>query len=348
MLEGLKAAEDAGQVARKLIDALSQPYDIEGHTLNTAASAGIAIYPTDGTDATTLMRHADTAMYVAKSSGRRNYQFFSAEMNVRATERLRLEAALRGVGRARRAARYYQPRADVAGDTLTGAEALLRWQHPEHGLLVAGRFMPLVEETGLIHSIGEWVLQSAADQAQGWHALHGPAFAISVNISPKQFNRALLGRVRSALDASGLDPKMLELELVEGRSSATRTRRGRCSAACGTSACGRPRRLRHRLFVDEPAPPVRDRRHQDRPLLRARDDDEPRRPDRRQGDDRHGSIVAHQHHRRGRRDAGRARPAAQHGLRSTRGTSSPSRARRASSSGGGCGLGNAPALPPRR
>ena len=216
VLEGLKAAEDAGQVARKLIDALSQPYDIEGHTLNTAASAGIAIYPTDGTDATTLMRHADTAMYVAKSSGRKNYQFFSAEMNVRATERLRLEAALRGSVERGELRVYYQPRADVVGDTLTGAEALLRWQHPEHGLLVAGRFMPLVEETGLIHSIGEWVLQSATDQAQGWHALHGPAFAISVNISPKQFNRALLGRVRSALDASGLDQKMLELELVEG------------------------------------------------------------------------------------------------------------------------------------
>ena len=216
VLEDLKTAEDAGQVARKLIDALSQPYDIEGHTLNSAASAGIAIYPTDATDATTLMRHADTAMYVAKSSGRRNYQFFSAEMNVRATERLRLEAALRGSVDRGELRVYYQPRADVAGDTLTGAEALLRWQHPEHGLLLAGRFMPLVEETGLIHSIGEWVLQSAADQAQGWHAMHGPGFAISVNISPKQFNRALLGRVRSALDASGLDPKMLELELVEG------------------------------------------------------------------------------------------------------------------------------------
>jgi diguanylate cyclase (GGDEF)-like protein/PAS domain S-box-containing protein len=216
VLEGMKAAEDAGQVARKLIDALSQPYDLEGHTLNTSASVGIAIYPGDGTEATTLMRHADTAMYVAKSSGRKNYQFFSAEMNVRATERLRLEAALRGAVERDELRVYYQPRADVTAETLTGAEALLRWQHPEHGMLTAGRFLPLVEETGLIHSIGEWVLQTAVDQAQAWHALHGPAFAISVNLSPKQFNRALLGRVRGALDASGLDPKMLELELTEG------------------------------------------------------------------------------------------------------------------------------------
>ena len=215
VLEGLKAAEDAGQVSRKLIDALSQPYDLEGHTLNTTASVGIAIYPSDGTDATTLMRHADTAMYVAKSSGRKNYQFFSAEMNIRATERVRLEAALRGAVERGELRVYYQPRADVAAETLTGTEALLRWQHPEHGMLTAGRFLPLIEETGLIHSIGEWVLQSAADQAQAWHSLHGPAFAISVNVSAKQFNRALLGRVRGALDASDLDPKMLELELTE-------------------------------------------------------------------------------------------------------------------------------------
>ena len=105
VLEGLKAAEDAGQVARKLIDALSQPYDIEGHTLNTAASAGIAIYPTDGTDATTLMRHADTAMYVAKSSGRKNYQFFSAEMNVRGDRAAAPRGGAARRGRARRAAR---------------------------------------------------------------------------------------------------------------------------------------------------------------------------------------------------------------------------------------------------
>ena len=215
VLEGIKAGEDAGQVARKLIDALSQPYDLEGHTLNTSASVGIAVYPGDGTDATTLMRHADTAMYVAKSSGRKNHQFFSAEMNIRATERVRLEAALRGAVDRGELRVYYQPRADVAAETLTGAEALLRWQHPEHGMLTAGRFLPLIEETGLIHSIGEWVLLSAVDQAQAWHALHGPAFAISVNVSAKQFNRALLGRVRGALDASSLDPKMLELELTE-------------------------------------------------------------------------------------------------------------------------------------
>jgi diguanylate cyclase (GGDEF)-like protein/PAS domain S-box-containing protein len=215
VLEGLKTAEDAGQVAQKIINLLSQPYEVSGHTINTAGSVGIAICPTDGKDAVTLMRHADTAMYVAKSSGRKNYQFFSAEMNVRATERLRLEAGLKTAVERRELRVFYQPRADIESGTLTGAEALLRWQHPEHGLLAAGRFLPLVEETGLIHSIGEWVLQSACDQAQGWHALNGPSFAVSVNVSPKQFNRALLGRTRAALDASGLEPRMLELELTE-------------------------------------------------------------------------------------------------------------------------------------
>ncbi len=215
VLEGLKTAEDAGQVAQKVINVLSQPCEVAGHTLNTAGSIGIAVCPTDGTDAATLMRHADTAMYVAKSSGRRNYQFFSAEMNVRATERLRLETGLKSAVEHRELRVFYQPRADIETGTLTGAEALLRWQHPDHGLLAAGRFLPLIEETGLIHSIGEWVLQSACEQAQGWHALNGPGFAVSVNISPKQFNRALLGRVRAALDASGLEPRMLELELTE-------------------------------------------------------------------------------------------------------------------------------------
>jgi diguanylate cyclase (GGDEF)-like protein/PAS domain S-box-containing protein len=215
LLEGLKAADDAAQVARKIIDELSRPCDIDGHSLSTAGSIGIAIYPNDGADATTLMRHADTAMYVAKSSGRKNYQFFSAEMNVRAAERLRLEAALRGAADRGELRVYYQPRVDVASDTLTGAEALLRWQQPDRGLLTAGRFLPLVEETGLIHSIGEWALATACDQAQAWHSLHGTTFAVAVNISPKQLNRALVARVRAALNSSGLDPRMLELELTE-------------------------------------------------------------------------------------------------------------------------------------
>lgn len=215
VLEGLKSAEDAGQVAQKIINVVSQPCEVGGHTLNTAASVGIAICPTDGADATTLMRHADTAMYVAKSSGRKNYQFFSAEMNVRATERLRLEAGLKSAVERHELRVFFQPRADIETGILTGAEALLRWQHPDHGLLAAGRFLPLIEETGLIHSIGEWVLRGACEQAHGWHALNGPAFAVSVNVSPKQFNRALLGRVRAALDASGIEPRLLELELTE-------------------------------------------------------------------------------------------------------------------------------------
>jgi diguanylate cyclase (GGDEF)-like protein/PAS domain S-box-containing protein len=215
VLESLKTPEDAGNVARKVIEVVSQPYDLHGNTLNTAASVGIAVYPADGNDATTLMRHADTAMYVAKSSGRKNHQFFSADMNIRATERLRLEAALRGAVDRSELRVFYQPRVDIASETLTGAEALLRWQHPDHGLLPAGRFLPLIEETGLIHTIGEWVLASACEQAHAWHALDQAAFAISVNVSHKQFNRALLGRVRGVLDASGLDPRMLELELTE-------------------------------------------------------------------------------------------------------------------------------------
>jgi diguanylate cyclase (GGDEF)-like protein/PAS domain S-box-containing protein len=215
VLEGLRAADDAAQVARKIIDELSRPCDLEGHSLSAAGSIGIAIYPNDGSDATTLMRHADTAMYVAKSSGRKNYQFFSAEMNIRAAERLRLEAALRGAAERNELRVYYQPRVDVATDTLTGAEALLRWQQPDRGLLTAGRFLPLVEETGLIHSIGEWALATACDQAQAWHSLHGTSFTVAVNVSPKQLNRALVGRVRSVLDSSGLDPRLLELEVTE-------------------------------------------------------------------------------------------------------------------------------------
>jgi len=215
VLEGLKTPDDAGQVAQKILNALAQPCEIEGHRITTSGSVGIAVYPSDGADAPTLMRHADTAMYAAKSGGRKNYQFFSADMNLRTTERLQLEEAMRGALERGELRVFYQPRVDITTGRLTGAEALLRWAHPEHGLVGPDRFMRVLEETGMIHTFGEWVLQQACNQTKAWNALHGPPFAVSVNFSPKQFNQALIGRISDALQTSGLEPELLEIEITE-------------------------------------------------------------------------------------------------------------------------------------
>lgn len=215
VLAGLKSAEDAAQVARKIIAALGQRCEIARHVLSAACSIGIAVYPTDGTEPGMLMRHADTAMYVAKSGGRRNYQFFSTEMNARAAERIAMEGGLRGALERGELCVHYHARVDLRSGVLTGAEALLRWQHPERGLLPAGDFLPFIEHADLIHAVGEWVLESACRQARAWQTLHTETFSISVNISARQFNRALPGRVRAVLESSGLDARLLELEITE-------------------------------------------------------------------------------------------------------------------------------------
>ena len=200
-----------------------------GHTLNTAASAGIAIYPTDGTDATTLMRHADTAMYVAKSSGRKNYQFFSADERP-GDRALRLEAALRGSVERGELRVYYQPRADVAGDTLTGAEALLRWQHPEHGLLVAGRFMPPASRrpASSIRSASGCCRAPPTRRRAGMRSTGRRSRSRSTSRRSSPTARCSAGCGARAR-GGGLDPKMLARARPEGAPSATRTRRGRCS-----------------------------------------------------------------------------------------------------------------------
>lgn len=215
VLEGLKTPDDAGQVAQKVLNSLAQPCEIEGHKIVTSGSVGIAIFPSDGADAATLMRHADTAMYAAKSGGRKNYQFFSSDMNLRTTERLQLEETMRGALERGELRVFFQPRVDITSGKLTGAEALLRWAHPEHGLVGPDRFMRVLEETGMIHTFGEWVLQQACNHTKAWNALHGPPFAVAVNISPKQFNQALIGRVSEALQTSGLEPELLEIEVTE-------------------------------------------------------------------------------------------------------------------------------------
>ncbi len=216
-LEGLQHAEDAAQVAGKIIKALGRPFEIAGHALTTSCSIGIAIFPMDADDDRTLMKNADTAMYHAKEKGRNNYQFFSPEMNVRAVERHNLETALRLAIERQEFVLFYQPQVDIRTGAVVGMEALLRWQHPEHGLLEPNRFINVAEDSGLIEPIGQWVLRSACQRGKAWQDAGYPPVKIAVNISPRQldkpreFSRAL-SRI---LNSTGLDPRYLELEMTE-------------------------------------------------------------------------------------------------------------------------------------
>jgi diguanylate cyclase (GGDEF)-like protein/PAS domain S-box-containing protein len=216
-LEGLQQAEDAAQVAAKIIKALARPFEIASHTLNTSCSIGISIFPLDAEDDRTLMKNADTAMYHAKEKGRNNYQFFSAEMNVRAVERHTLETALRLAIERQEFVLYYQPQVDIRTGKVVGMEALLRWVHPERGLLSPATFIAVAEESGLIEPIGQWALRTACQRARAWQDAGYPPLKIAVNISPRQllrpreFSRSLM----RTLSATGLDPQYLELEMTE-------------------------------------------------------------------------------------------------------------------------------------
>ena len=216
-LEGLQQAEDAAQVAAKIIKTLSRPCEIAGHTLNTSCSIGISIYPLDADDDRALMKNADTAMYHAKEKGRNNYQFFSPEMNVRAVERHTLETALRAALDRQEFTLYYQPLVDMRSGKIVGVEALLRWQHPQRGVLAPATFMAVAEESGLIEPIGQWVLRTACQRARAWLDSGYPALKVAVNISarelirPREFARG----ISRILSSTGLDPRCLELEMTE-------------------------------------------------------------------------------------------------------------------------------------
>jgi EAL domain-containing protein (putative c-di-GMP-specific phosphodiesterase class I) len=189
---------------------------IEGQHLNTSCSIGISLYPADGKDTATLMKHADVAMYFAKEKGRNNYQFFSAEMNARAQERLSVENYLRLALRRHELVLHYQPRVSFAGELL-GVEALIRWQHPRRGLLSPDKFIDVAEDSGLIVPIGEWVLDAACAQIAAWQRTVRPGLCLSVNLSVGQAvdGERLYSAVARALQRSSLDPKTLELELTE-------------------------------------------------------------------------------------------------------------------------------------
>jgi diguanylate cyclase (GGDEF)-like protein/PAS domain S-box-containing protein len=209
--------EGAQQVAEKMIETMSAPLLIEGQHLNTSCSIGISVYPTDGKDTATLMKHADAAMYYAKEKGRNNYQFFSADMNARAQERLSVENYLRLALRRHELVLEYQPRVSFATGELLGVEALLRWQHPRRGLLMPDAFIEVAEDSGLIVPIGEWVLESACDQIAAWQRGIHPGLRLSVNLSVGQVvdGERLYSAVERVLQRTAIDPRTLELELTE-------------------------------------------------------------------------------------------------------------------------------------
>jgi len=216
VLTGMEASMAAATVAAEIVSKLNEPYIIAGQPLHSSPSVGISTFPADGEDVETLMRNADTAMYHAKEQGRNNYQFFTSAMNTAASERLALERDLRTALAEGQFELHYQPQLCTADSRVCGVEALVRWHHPERGLIPPLKFIPIAEETGLIEPLGEWVLdeacrQQAAWRAQGIHGIH-----VAVNLSAHQLRSpTLANRVREILDKHGLEAGDLELEVTE-------------------------------------------------------------------------------------------------------------------------------------
>jgi diguanylate cyclase (GGDEF)-like protein len=201
---------------QRITDELAAPLDIDGEDLVVTCSAGISLYPQDGPDVDTLLRNAEAAMYRAKEHGRSHFRFYTAEMNERVHERLALESALRRAIERKELLLHYQSRVDLGSGAIIGAEALLRWRHPEWGLVHPARFVPLAEETGLIVPIGEFVLREACRQARAWADAGLEPGAVSVNLSARQFREeGLVRKVSRVLEETGLDPRALEMELTE-------------------------------------------------------------------------------------------------------------------------------------
>lgn len=209
-------ATDAADVARRLIDTCNHPYQVAGHELIVTASIGISIVPQDGNDFEVLLRNADAAMYKAKELGRNTFQFYAADMNTATLERLMMESSLRRALRSKEFVLHYQPLVSLQSGLIIGVEALLRWQHPDLGLIMPDRFIQVAEETGLINPIGDWVLCEACRQAQAWIDAGLPPLIMAVNVAPVQFRQnGFIDVVAGALAASGLAASLLELEVTE-------------------------------------------------------------------------------------------------------------------------------------
>jgi diguanylate cyclase (GGDEF)-like protein/PAS domain S-box-containing protein len=216
VLCSLGKAADAGMVADKVVSALSRPFRLGGQDIYVSASLGIGIYPTDGMQADVLLRNADTAMYRAKERGRNTFQFYLPEMNERSAERLALETQLRGALERHEFLVHYQPKANIASGAISGFEALLRWQHPQRGLVQPEQFISILEDTGMIVPVGEWVLRTVCEQLNSWKAAGIAPRPVAVNLSARQFQQRNLDSVIAAiLRDTQVDADLLELELTE-------------------------------------------------------------------------------------------------------------------------------------
>ncbi|MGN6389525.1 MAG: EAL domain-containing protein, partial [Burkholderiaceae bacterium] len=216
LAECLPDTHDVVALTDHIMDALAQPFHIEGHELFVSASIGIAVFPQDGRDAESLIRSADAAMYHAKGLGKNNYQFFIPDMNTRALEQLVLESALRHAIERGEFMLYYQPKVQASTEHIFGMEALLRWNHPTLGVILPNRFIPLAEETGLIREIGRWALREACRQNAIWRRAGYPSLVVSVNLSSVQLISPDFADVVAAILAeTELPHECLELEITE-------------------------------------------------------------------------------------------------------------------------------------
>lgn len=216
LLPDTSGQECAAAVAREILAAISRPFVLAGHDFRVTASIGIGMYPHDGDDEQTLMKHADVAMYQAKADGKNNFQFYSEALNSNSLERLTLESSLRHALERGELELHYQAQWDIASGQMSGVEALLRWQHPEQGIVAPLRFIPVAEETGLIVPIGNWVLRTACRQNVAWQKQGLPRLNVAINLTARQFaDDRLLEDIATILAETGMDPRLLELEVAE-------------------------------------------------------------------------------------------------------------------------------------
>ena len=216
VLDDLASIDDAAMIADKILIAMNAPHAIEGHDLHVTVSMGVSVYPDDGDDAETIIRNADMAMYHTKEAGRNSYEFFSTQMNVRVVEQQSVERDLRRALERGEFELHFEPKVDLASGAISGVEALVRWRHPERGLLMPAQFIGVAENAGLIVPIGRWILREACREATEWIGAGSEPMTLAVNISPVELrSKGFVASVRAALDETGLPPALLELELTE-------------------------------------------------------------------------------------------------------------------------------------